>query len=151
MESADVYSRLPHRYPFCLIDRVIEFKEGPDLSTRSGRRVKIIKNVTINENFFPGHFPGNPRMPGVIQIEVVAQAAAIAVYRENDGEQDFAIAAVNNAKFLRPVIPGDRLEVECLVKREKLKMLFIEGRTTVDGKVVNTMELVAYVSPKSKG
>ncbi len=147
-ESSDIFSRLPHRYPFCLIDRVIDLQYGADPYKRLGRKVTVIKNVTTNEPYFPGHFPGNPMMPGVLQVEAVAQACAICAYRDNDPPQDFAIVGINNAKFRRPVIPGDTLEIHADIIKEKGKILVFSGKSLVNGQLANEMELTAYVSER---
>ncbi len=148
MEASDIFKRLPHRYPFCLIDRVVDMQYGPDPAKRLGRKAVAIKNVTINEPFFPGHFPGNPMMPGVLQIEAVAQACAINAYRDEDPPQDFAIVGVAEAKFRRPVIPGDTLEIRVETIKEKGKILIFNGQSFVNGQLTNEMVLTAFVSER---
>lgn len=108
---------LPHRYPFLLVDRV--------LAVEPGRRVVAIKNVTANEPFFQGHFPGHPIVPGVLLVEAMAQAAGVLVYKtdpERMGNRLFYLAALDGVKFRRPVVPGDqvRLEIEVLKRRSPL-------------------------------
>ncbi|HTC26802.1 3-hydroxyacyl-ACP dehydratase FabZ [Dyella sp.] len=130
---------LPHRYPFLLVDRVIEFV--PDKS------VVTIKNVTINEPFFNGHFPGHPVMPGVLIVEAMAQSAGLLTQlsaRSKGGSPSslFYLAKVDNARFNAPVIPGDQLRMEVRLKRLLRNMGLFEARTLVDGKEVASCELM---------
>ena len=130
---------LPHRYPFLLIDRVIELV--PDKS------VVALKNVTINEPFFQGHFPGHPVMPGVLVIESMAQAAGLLTQissrlKGNTGSPLFYLAKVDNARFNAPVVPGDQLRLEVTLKRLLRSMGLFEARTMVDGKEVASCELM---------
>lgn len=148
MEASEIFARLPHRYPFCLLDRVISMTAGSDPKRRLGRKTVAIKNVTMNEPYFPGHFPGNPMMPGVLQIEAVAQACAINAYRDEDPPQDFAIVGVSEAKFRRVVLPGDTLEIKVETVKEKGKILVFSGQSFVNGQMANEMILTAYVSER---
>ena len=130
---------LPHRYPFLLVDRVIEFV--PDKS------VVTIKNVTINEPFFNGHFPGHPVMPGVLIVEAMAQSAGLLTQlsaRSKGGSPSslFYLAKVDNARFNAPVIPGDQLRMEVRLKRLLRNMGLFEARTLVDDKEVASCELM---------
>ena len=126
----DILRILPHRYPFLLVDRVVELE--------SGKRIVGVKNVTINEPFFQGHFPGVPVMPGVLVIEAMAQVGGIMTYSEEPGIQDKLIyfTGIENAKFRRPVIPGDqlRIEMELLNRREHFGSM--KGRALVEGRLV---------------
>jgi beta-hydroxyacyl-ACP dehydratase FabZ len=125
----DIMKILPHRYPFLLVDRVTELEPN--------RRIVGIKNVTINEHFFQGHFPGAPVMPGVLVIESMAQVAAVLFYRdETPGEKLIYFAGIENAKFRRPVIPGDQLRIEMEVLSRRSNFGKMSGRATVDGKLV---------------
>ncbi|KPC55222.1 3-hydroxyacyl-ACP dehydratase FabZ [Amantichitinum ursilacus] len=105
MDINEIIKYLPHRYPFLLIDRVIELELG--------KSIKAIKNVTINEPFFPGHFPGYPVMPGVLIMEALAQAAGVLSFKsdgkEPDGSSLYFFAGIDNARFKRQVVPGDQL------------------------------------------
>ncbi|OQW49068.1 MAG: hypothetical protein A4S09_12645 [Proteobacteria bacterium SG_bin7] len=148
MEASEIFARLPHRYPFCLLDRVLSLADGPDSKRRLGRKAVAIKNITMNEPYFPGHFPGNPMMPGVLQIEAVAQACAISSYRDEDPPQDFAIVGVDEAKFRRVVLPGDTLEIRVETIKEKGKILVFRGESFVNGQLANEMVLTAYVSER---
>jgi 3-hydroxyacyl-[acyl-carrier-protein] dehydratase len=130
---------LPHRYPFLLIDRVIELV--PDKS------VVALKNVTINEPFFQGHFPGHPVMPGVLIVEAMAQTAGVLTQissrlKGNTGSPLFYLAKVDNARFSAPVVPGDQLRLEVTLKRLLRSMGLFEARTMVDGKEVASCELM---------
>jgi 3-hydroxyacyl-[acyl-carrier-protein] dehydratase len=130
---------LPHRYPFLLVDRVIEIV--PEQS------VVTIKNVTINEPFFTGHFPGHPVMPGVLIVEAMAQSAGLltqlsARVKGASPSALFYLAKVDNARFNAPVIPGDQLRMEVRLKRLLRGMGLFEARTLVDGKEVASCELM---------
>ncbi|MBD8879178.1 MULTISPECIES: 3-hydroxyacyl-ACP dehydratase FabZ [Rhodanobacter] len=130
---------LPHRYPFLLVDRVIELV--PDQSAVA------IKNVTINEPFFNGHFPGHPVMPGVLIVEAMAQAAGLLTQlsnriKGNTGSPLFYLVKVDNARFSAPVVPGDQLRLEVSVKRVMRGMGLFAARTLVDGKEVASCELM---------
>jgi 3-hydroxyacyl-[acyl-carrier-protein] dehydratase len=113
MDIREILERLPHRYPILLVDRVLEIELG--------KRILAIKNVTVNEPYFMGHFPGNPVMPGVLVTEALAQAAAILAFRSADKTPDEATAyylvGIDEARFKRPVIPGDQLVLEVVLER----------------------------------
>lgn len=141
-----IRSVLPHRYPFLLVDRVVELVEPENKESRQGRRVVAIKNVTINEEFFQGHFPSQPVMPGVLIVEAMAQAGALASHREGERPMSVAIARIKDARFRRPVIPGDTLRLEAEVLRDKGKILVIGCSATVEGQVVAETEIVAHVT-----
>lgn len=135
----EIQQLLPHRYPFLLVDRVIELV--PDQS------VVAIKNVTINEPFFNGHFPGHPVMPGVLLVEAMAQAAGLLTrisnrIKGNTGNPLFYLVKVDNARFNAPVVPGDQLRLEVSVKRVMRGMGLFAARTLVDGKEVASCELM---------
>jgi 3-hydroxyacyl-[acyl-carrier-protein] dehydratase len=134
---------LPHRYPFLLIDRILELED---------MRVVALKNVTMNEPFFQGHFPGFPVMPGVLIIEAMAQAAAVLVLnRVEDRENKIVFfASINEAKFRRPVVPGDQLRVEVTFLKLKPSVAKVQGRATVDGQLVAEAEIVATLSDRPR-
>jgi 3-hydroxyacyl-[acyl-carrier-protein] dehydratase len=138
----DILSLLPHRFPFLLIDRVDEILV-PSLKTRVGRRATGIKNVTINEPYFPGHFPHKPVMPGVLQIEAMAQMAALACVEVGGPRADVLIAGINDARFRRPVVPGDQLVITAEVIKDRSPILVVSCRAEVDGQVVSEAELIA--------
>ncbi|MFA6228702.1 MAG: 3-hydroxyacyl-ACP dehydratase FabZ [Rhodanobacter sp.] len=130
---------LPHRYPFLLVDRVIEIV--PNVS------VVALKNATINEPFFQGHFPGHPVMPGVLIIEAMAQAAGLLTQisrrlKGDKGSPLFYLVKVDNARFSAPVVPGDQLRMEVTQKRLVRGMGLFVARTLVDGKEVASCELM---------
>lgn len=129
---------LPHRYPFLLLDRVIAFEHG--------KSVTAIKNVTINEPFFQGHFPGHPVMPGVLIVEAMAQAAGmltlLSTPRDPQHPTVFYLVKVDKARFNRIVVPGDQLRLEIEHKRTVRNMSQFWGRTLVDGTVVAEAEML---------
>ncbi|QAU23512.1 3-hydroxyacyl-ACP dehydratase FabZ [Dyella sp. M7H15-1] len=130
---------LPHRYPFLLVDRVIEIVQDQSVVT--------LKNVTINEPFFNGHFPGHPVMPGVLIVEAMAQSAGLLTQlsaRMKGGSPSslFYLAKVDNARFNAPVVPGDQLRMEVHLKRLLRSMGLFEAHTLVNGKEVASCELM---------
>ncbi len=139
MDIQEVLSLLPHRYPLLLIDRVVEFKPGESLTA--------LKNVTFNEPFFQGHFPGHPIMPGVLIMEALAQASGLYEFASRKAlnqPRDFLylFVAIDNARFRRPVVPGDQLVLRIEPISKKRNMLKVNAVATVDGKVVATAELM---------
>lgn len=119
---------LPHRYPFLLVDRIVEMEPK--------ERVVGIKNVTISEPFFPGHFPGNPVMPGVLILEAMAQAGAVLLLHDHQDELEgkyVYLAGVDAVRFRRPVVPGDRLRMELDVSSLRSRSCKMRGVATVDG------------------
>ena len=146
MDINKIMEILPHRYPFLLVDRVEELREGPNPKSRAGRRFRVIKCVSYNEPFFTGHFPHQPVMPGVLIVEAMAQAAAVACYRPDQPRQDVAIAGIREAKFRRPVIPGDRLEIRGECTRDGGQMLSVNCEVFVDGQIVASATILAKMS-----
>jgi 3-hydroxyacyl-[acyl-carrier-protein] dehydratase len=138
LDIFEILQHLPHRYPFLLVDRV--------LSCEPGKRLKAIKNVTINEHFFQGHFPGRPVMPGVLLLEALAQATGILGVRtmENKpaGDEMYFFVGIDNARFKRPVRPGDQilLDVEFIKVRRKIWKFY--GEASVEGQLVTTADLL---------
>lgn len=130
-----IMERLPHRYPMLLLDRVLELDPG--------QRIVALKNVTYNEHFFQGHFPGLPVMPGVLILEAMAQAGGILVVPEDGSAagKDFYLASIANAKFRRTVVPGDQLIIELSVQHARGNFRKISGRAEVDGQLVAEAEL----------
>jgi|WetSurMetagenome_2_1015567.scaffolds.fasta_scaffold09375_2 UDP-3-O-[3-hydroxymyristoyl] N-acetylglucosamine deacetylase / 3-hydroxyacyl-[acyl-carrier-protein] dehydratase len=134
---------LPHRYPFLLVDKIIEFQLD--------ERVVGVKNVTANEPFFEGHFPGQPVMPGVLIIEAMAQAGGILLLNgvENPGDKLVFFMAINNAKFRKPVLPGDQLVFELKMVSRKSRICQMKGEAFVDGNLVAEAEMMASIVPRS--
>jgi 3-hydroxyacyl-[acyl-carrier-protein] dehydratase/UDP-3-O-[3-hydroxymyristoyl] N-acetylglucosamine deacetylase/3-hydroxyacyl-[acyl-carrier-protein] dehydratase len=132
-----ILGMLPHRYPFLLIDRVLEYEEGKSLVA--------IKNVTYNEPFFQGHFPGLKVMPGVLLVEAVAQAGGILLYLSiPDPEKKLVfLSKIDKAKFRKPVIPGDQVRLEVEIIKMKTKFCHMKGIALVDGDVVVEGEVMA--------
>ena len=126
----DILKILPHRYPFLLVDRIVELE--PD------KRIVGLKNVTINEPFFQGHFPGAPVMPGVLIIEAMAQVAGIMTFQNMPAGHGKLVyfTGIENAKFRRPVLPGDQLRLEMELVNRKNHFGTMSGRATVEGRLV---------------
>jgi 3-hydroxyacyl-[acyl-carrier-protein] dehydratase len=140
----EIMGLLPHRYPFLLIDRVVEFEPA--------KRVVAIKNVTVNEPFFQGHFPDYPIMPGVLVIEAMAQAGAIIMLSEiPDRENKLVVfTSIEQAKFRRPVTPGDQLRIEVNVISFRPRAGRMEGKAYVDGKLACQATLTCMVVPRAQ-
>ena len=141
---AEIFDLLPHRYPFLLVDRVLEYEPGVSITA--------IKNVTINEPFFQGHFPGVPVMPGMLILEALAQAGGLLVSKSLDGplgDRIFMFTGVEKAKFRRPVVPGDQLVLRCFDLKRRMTLCRMQAEASVDGKVAAVAELSAAVVDKS--
>ena len=138
LDIQHILRKLPHRYPFLLVDRVLEIEKGV--------RIKALKNVTINEPFFPGHFPARPVMPGVLMLEALAQAAALLSFEslDEDPGEDVVVyfAGIDNARFKRPVGPGDQLILEASIDRQKSGIYRYKTRATVDGNIAVEADLM---------
>lgn len=139
---------LPHRYPFLLVDRVVSVEQGPKSGSKEGRVLKAIKNVSVNEEFFNGHFPERPIMPGVLILEAMAQVGALANHEPTDPDMEFMIASVDGAKFRRPVVPGDQLMITAKIEKEKGRMKKIHCFAEVEGKVVAEADVLAVAQPR---
>ncbi len=144
MDIQAVLAQLPHRYPFLLVDRVIECVPG--------KRIEAIKNVTVNEPFFSGHFPGRPLMPGVIILEALAQAAGILAFKTAgvvpDDKSRFYFVGIDKARFRRPVEPGDRLVLKATLERAIRGIWKFETVAEVDGEVAASATMM--VAPEVK-
>ena len=141
MNSLDIYDilkHLPHRYPFLLIDRVVDYEPGKTLVA--------IKNVTHNEPHFPGHFPSRPIMPGVLILEALAQATGILAFKTADHIPDentlYYFVGIDNARFKRPVEPGDQLRLEVEFVKQMRGIWKFKGKALVDGKIVCSADLM---------
>lgn len=138
MDINAIMRHLPHRYPFLLVDRVLELVPG--------EYVIAVKNVTINEPFFPGHFPHHPIMPGVLIIESLAQAAGLLAFKSSDKEagEDSVIyfVGIDNARFKRPVVPGDQLRLEARITRHTRGIWKFDAKALVEGQTACEAELM---------
>ena len=131
IEVREILNYLPHRYPFLLVDRILEI--------HGDEKIVGIKNVSINENFFQGHFPNRPVMPGVLICEAMAQVGAIFAHTARGGIEDhkvFVLTGLDNVKFKRPVEPGDQLRMELTCLKRRGSYWKMQGIATVDGKIV---------------
>lgn len=145
LDIQQILNMLPHRYPFLLVDRVLELEPGVG--------IKAYKNVTFNENFFQGHFPGQPIMPGVLIMEALAQAGGLFVVKTlgvSATDKLFLFTGIESAKFRRPVVPGDQLMLEASVLRRKMNIWKMQGKATVDGVLVAEGVFSAAVVDKGK-
>lgn len=137
MDIHKILKQLPHRYPILLVDRVIELEKG--------KSIKAVKNVTINEDFFNGHFPHRPVMPGVLMLEALAQAAALLAFDALDASPDensvYYFAGIDGARFKRPVEPGDQLILQVEMLRMKAGIFKFKATALVDGEVAVEAEL----------
>jgi beta-hydroxyacyl-ACP dehydratase FabZ len=143
MKAEQILGLLPHRYPFLMIDRVLELTDD---------RVLALKNVSLNEPFFQGHFPGVPVMPGVLQIEAMAQAGGILASKAVSFDPTTHVMlfmAIDAVKFRKAVVPGDQLMIE-VVPLRKGKIFKMKGEIKVDGNVVSSAEFLAGLAEKSK-
>lgn len=142
-DSIAIQEILPHRYPFLLVDKIIELEP----------RVRIvgIKQVTANEQFFQGHFPGAPVMPGVLQIEALAQVGAILALREFEDRDEKIpyFSGIENAKFRRPVVPGDTLRLEVTALRIGSRIQKMHGVATVDGQIATETIITSVIAPRT--
>jgi len=143
MQIDEILKYLPHRYPFLLIDRV--------LSLECGARIVALKNVTINEPFFVGHFPYHPVMPGVLVVEAMAQAAAILTFRTKnelpDDKSVYYFVGIDKARFKRPVLPGDQLELHVSIAREARGLWKFKGEARVGASLAAEAELLCTLRP----
>jgi 3-hydroxyacyl-[acyl-carrier-protein] dehydratase len=138
-DIARILSRLRHRYPFMMVDRVV--------ACEPGKSIKAYKNITFNEPFFQGHFPGLPVMPGVLILEALAQAGALMVIcdwpQEKVDNNVYLFAGMENVRFRQQVVPGDRLDLECALQRSKRNIWKLSGQAFVDGNAVAQADLTA--------
>ena len=144
LNITEIMDILPHRYPMLLVDRVLEIE--------SGKRIVCIKNVTANEQFFQGHFPGSPVMPGVLIVEAMAQCGAVLILRDipDRAEKLFLFGGVDKARFRRPVVPGDQLRMEVEVVQKRSSSVKIHGKATVDGELAAEADMLSITVPRQK-
>ena len=142
LEVGDIMEILPHRYPFLLIDRIVEVERK--------KRIVAIKNVTINEPFFQGHFPGYPIMPGALVVEAVAQAGGTLLLPEVPDRHNklMVFTGIERAKFRRPVVPGDQLRIEINVLNWRSRAVRMEGRVTVEGRLACEAVVMCQLIPR---
>ncbi|MFI5294267.1 MAG: 3-hydroxyacyl-ACP dehydratase FabZ [Thermodesulfovibrionales bacterium] len=140
MTVNEIMKLLPHRYPFLLVDRIADFQPGVSATG--------VKNVTINEPFFQGHFPGQPIMPGVLIIEAMAQVAGVMAFSSGVEGKAVYFMSIDNAKFRRPVVPGDQVMMDIKVLKQRGNVWRFSGTATVDGKLVSEAEFTAMVTDK---
>ena len=141
LEAKDIQTMLLHRYPILLVDRILEIEEG--------RRIVGLKNFTVNEAFFNGHFPGNPIVPGTIMIEAMAQVGAIFVAQSATVNKEMLpyLVGLDRVRFRKPVLPGDQVIFDLEFLRRKMDTWKVKGIAKVDGKTVMTAVLLAVVIP----
>lgn len=141
MHIEEIKSLLPHRYPFLMVDRVLEIIPGESLTA--------IKNITVNEPQFPGHFPQQPIMPGVLMVEAMAQAAGLLAFKTDNivpGEgSTYYLVGVDKTRFKRPVVPGDQLRMEIKLLKSKRGIWVFEGRAYVEDEMAVTTELMCTI------
>ena len=143
MSDTDIQNYLPHRYPFLRIDKILEFKKNVSL--------KAQKNVSNNEPFFQGHFPGHPVFPGVLILEAMAQATALLDFKSNEREKDsllYYFVGIDKARFKKPVVPGDILVIDVQLNHSKRDVHKFTASCMVDDAVVCTAELLGAVRAK---
>jgi 3-hydroxyacyl-[acyl-carrier-protein] dehydratase len=139
LDIMEIQKMLPHRYPFLFVDRVLEVEPG--------KSIVGIKNVSMDEPFFQGHFPARPIMPGVLIIEAMAQAAGVLVYKTSETDDNVVyFMSVEKAKFRRPVVPGDQLRLEVEALQSRGKVWKFKGRALVDDKVACEAEFMAMTA-----
>ena len=143
MDITQILHVLPHRYPFLLVDRILEYEPK--------KRVVGIKNVTLNEPFFQGHFPGAPVMPGVLIIEAMAQTAGVLMLASLPDREEKLVffTGIDGAKFRRPVVPGDQLRMELIVLKLRPRYIRLSGKAFVDGALVAEAEISSSLVDRS--
>lgn len=146
LDIEEIKSLLPHRYPFLLVDRVLELEDD---------HIVTIKNVTVNEEFFNGHFPGAALMPGVLQVEAMAQSGCLMTLKRKEKTEDISdiilvFSGINKAKFRKPVVPGDQLRMDISLMSERRNFLVMGGTASVDGQTTCELEASAALVPKTK-
>ena len=145
IDIREIMSLLPHGYPFLLIDRILEIEPG--------KRIVGIKNVTYNEPFFPGHFPGRPIMPGVLIVEAMAQTAGVLAFKsvpEEEQGKPVLFLELDNVRFRKPVVPGDQLRMELEITRHRHAIWGFKGKTFVEDQLVAEADLLAMLGEEDQ-
>jgi len=144
MDIQKILAALPHRYPFLLVDRVVEVVKN--------ERIHAFKNVSFNEEFFQGHFPGAPVMPGVLQLEAMAQAGGLLAYETTpwDANKIVLFMSMDKVKFRRMVSPGDRLDLHVKIDRVKGSIWRFSGQAKVEGQVASEAEMMAMIADRKE-
>jgi len=140
IEMKEIMNILPHSYPFLLVDRIIEMEPG--------KRIVGIKNVTYNEPFFPGHFPGRPIMPGVLIVEAMAQTAGVLAFKsmaDQEHKKPVYFLGIDHVRFRKPVVPGDQIRLELEITKHHQSIWGFKGKALVDGKLVAEADLLAML------
>ena len=144
MDINQIMAYLPHRYPFLMVDRVLEIV--------AGERIQALKNVTVNEPFFQGHFPGAPIMPGVLIVEGMAQTGGVLYFHSLSEEERGSLMyfmGIDNVKFRKPVVPGDQLIFTVEFLKQRRKVVKMKGTATVDGELATEAEFLATIGDKA--
>jgi 3-hydroxyacyl-[acyl-carrier-protein] dehydratase len=145
IDIREIMSFLPHGYPFLLIDRILEIEPG--------KRIVGIKNVTYNEPYFPGHFPGRPIMPGVLIVEAMAQTAGVLAFKsipEEGQRRPVLFLGLDNVRFRKPVVPGDQLRMELEITRHRQAIWGFKGKAFVEDQLVAEADLLAMLGEEDK-
>ena len=144
MDIEQIKQILPHRYPFLLVDRVLE-KSPTTAGARTGQWAKCVKNVTANEAFFQGHFPKKAVMPGVLIVEAMAQSGALAMYHPGDKQVDVLLSSIKETRFRRPVVPGDQLVLEAKILKHRRHSVLLETSARVKDELVTSTNLLVHM------
>jgi len=145
IEIKEIMNLLPHAYPFLLVDRIVELEPG--------KRIVGIKNVTYNEPYFPGHFPGRPIMPGVLIVEAMAQTAGVLAFKsipEEGQRRPVLFLGLDNVRFRKPVVPGDQLRMELEITRHRQAIWGFKGKAFVEDQLVAEADLLAMLGEEEK-